>query len=86
MCLPQTYGRSFIELIADFNDFDSNSHTKDTLEIYSEKITELLVKMKLSESIYTNEDKVSNKLRSETKDKDIHAVSIRFRHKNGYES
>ena len=65
---------SFIELIADFNDFDSNSHTEDTLEINSEGNT--LVKMKLSYSRYTSECKVSNKLRSETKDKDIHAVSI----------
>ena len=30
---------SLIELIAHFNDFDSNSYTEDTLEIHSEEIT-----------------------------------------------
>ena len=33
------------ELIADFNDFDSNSHTEYTLDMHSEKITELWVKV-----------------------------------------
>ena len=65
-----------IELMSNFNDYDSSSHTEDTLEIHSEEITELWVKVKLSKSKYTNEDKVSKKLRSETEE-DIDAVSIR---------
>ena len=32
-----------IELITDFNDYDSNSHTEDILEIHSEEVTELCV-------------------------------------------
>ena len=48
-----------IELITDFNDYDSNSHTEDILEIHSEEITELWVKVKLRYSKCTNEDKVS---------------------------
>ena len=36
-----------IELITDFNDYDSNSHTEDTLQIDSVEITELWVKVKL---------------------------------------
>ena len=54
------------ELIADFNNFDSNSHTEGTLEIHLEEMTELWVKVKLSYFKYTNEDKVSIKIRSET--------------------
>ena len=45
---------SLIDFIADFNHFDLNSHTEDTLEIHSEEITELWVKVKLSYSTYTN--------------------------------
>ena len=48
-----------IELFTDFNDYDSNSHTEDILEIHSEEITELWVKVKLRYSKCTNEDKVS---------------------------
>ena len=31
---------SLIELIANLNDFDSKSHTEDTLQIHSDEITE----------------------------------------------
>ena len=45
-----------IKFIAEFDDFNPNTHTEDTLEIHVEEFTELWNKLKLVYARYTSAD------------------------------
>ena len=59
---------SLIELIADFKDINSSSHTEDTLEFHAEEIIELWSKTKLAYSRYMDEESVLKKTRSQSQE------------------